>query len=40
MQQAEAVLALMQEFRNAAPALSLGMFTGYTEYELVFPESM
>ncbi|MBL0158851.1 MAG: radical SAM protein [Bryobacterales bacterium] len=38
MQQAGALLALMQEFRNAAPAVSLGMFTGYTECELASGE--
>ena len=38
MQQAEALLALMQEFRNSAPAVSLGMFTGYTECELASGE--
>ncbi len=38
MQQAEALLALMQEIRNAAPVVSLGMFTGYTECELASGE--
>ena len=35
MQQAEALLELMREIRKTAPAASLGMFTGYTESELV-----
>ena len=34
MQQAEALLELMREIRGVAPAVSLGMFTGYTEKEL------
>jgi anaerobic ribonucleoside-triphosphate reductase activating protein len=34
MQQAEALLELMREIRRTAPAVSLGMFTGYTESEL------
>ena len=34
MQQAEALLELMREIRRAAPTVSLGMFTGYTESEL------
>ena len=34
MQQAEALLELMREIRRTAPAVSLGMFTGYTEGEL------
>ena len=34
MQQAEALLELMREIRKAAPAVSFGMFTGYTESEL------
>ena len=34
MQQAEALLELMRKFRRTAPAVSLGMFTGYTESEL------
>ena len=34
MQQAEALLELMREIRRTAPAVSLGMFTGYTENEL------
>jgi len=35
MQQAEALLELMREIRRkAAPAVSFGMFTGYTESEL------
>ena len=34
MQQAEALLELMRTFRRTAPAVSLGMFTGYTEGEL------
>ena len=34
MQQAEALLELMREFRRTAPTASLGMFTGYTEGEL------
>jgi hypothetical protein len=34
MQQAEALLELIGEFRRTAPAASLGMFTGYTESEL------
>ena len=34
MQQAEALLELMRTFRRTAPAVSLGMFTGYTESEL------
>jgi len=34
MQQAEALLELMKEFRRIAPGVSLGMFTGYTESEL------
>jgi len=34
MQQAEALLVLMREIRGVAPAVSLGMFTGYTEKEL------
>ena len=34
MQQAEALLELMRAFRRTAPAVSLGMFTGYTESEL------
>lgn len=34
MQQAEALLELMREIRQAAPAVSFGMFTGYTENEL------
>jgi hypothetical protein len=34
MQQAEALLELMRQFRTTAPAVSLGMFTGYTESEL------
>src|SRR5437773_8773028 len=35
MQQAEALLELMREIRRTAPAMSLGMFTGYTESELI-----
>src|SRR5260370_12515737 len=35
MQQAEALLELMREIRRTAPAVSLGMFTGYTESELI-----
>ena len=35
MQQAEGLLELMREIRKTAPAASLGMFTGYTESELV-----
>jgi anaerobic ribonucleoside-triphosphate reductase activating protein len=34
MQQAEALLEVMREIRRVAPAVSLGMFTGYTESEL------
>jgi anaerobic ribonucleoside-triphosphate reductase activating protein len=34
MQQVEALLELMREIRRAAPEVSLGMFTGYTENEL------
>jgi anaerobic ribonucleoside-triphosphate reductase activating protein len=34
MQQAEALVELMRESRRTAPAVSLGMFTGYTESEL------
>src|SRR5712692_10746601 len=34
MQQAQALLELMREIRQAAPAVSFGMFTGYTENEL------
>src|SRR5712692_4377208 len=34
MQQAQALLELMKEIRQAAPAASFGMFTGYTENEL------
>ena len=34
MQQAHALLELMREIRQAAPAVSFGMFTGYTENEL------
>ncbi len=34
MQQAQALLELMREIRRAAPAVSFGMFTGYTENEL------
>lgn len=34
MQQAEALLEVMREIRRVAPAVSLGMFTGYTEGEL------
>ena len=34
MQQAEALLELMRKLRRTAPAVSLGMFTGYTESEL------
>ena len=34
MQQAEALVELMREIRKAAPAVSFGMFTGYTESEL------
>ncbi len=34
MQQAQALLELMREIRDAAPAVSFGMFTGYTENEL------
>lgn len=34
MQQAEALLEVMREIRSVAPAVSLGMFTGYTESEL------
>ena len=34
MQQAEALLELMREIRKAAPGVSFGMFTGYTESEL------
>ena len=35
MQQAQVLLELMRRFRRTAPAVSLGMFTGYTESELV-----
>ena len=35
MQQAEALLELMREIRKLAPAVSLGMFTGYSESELM-----
>ncbi|HEX5482031.1 MAG TPA: 4Fe-4S single cluster domain-containing protein [Terriglobia bacterium] len=34
MQQADSLLALMQGLRLRAPALSFGMFSGYTEREL------
>lgn len=34
MQQAEALLEVMREIRRVAPAVSFGMFTGYTENEL------
>jgi anaerobic ribonucleoside-triphosphate reductase activating protein len=34
MQQGEALLEVMREIRRVAPAVSLGMFTGYTESEL------
>lgn len=34
MQQAEALLEVMREIRRVAPAMSFGMFTGYTETEL------
>jgi len=34
MQQAEALLNLMDEIHRARPSLSFGMFTGYTEAEL------
>ena len=34
MQQAEALLELMDEIHQAAPSVSFGMFTGYTEAEL------
>jgi anaerobic ribonucleoside-triphosphate reductase activating protein len=34
IQQAEALLELMKEIRKVAPAVSFGMFTGYTEHEL------
>jgi anaerobic ribonucleoside-triphosphate reductase activating protein len=34
MQQAEALLEVMREILRVAPAVSLGMFTGYTESEL------
>ena len=34
MQQVQAVLELMSGIRAAAPSLSIGMFTGYTEAEL------
>ncbi len=34
MQQVEALLDLMREIRKVAPAVSFGMFTGYTESEL------
>lgn len=34
MQQAESLLALMQNLRSQAAGLSLGMFSGYTECEL------
>ena len=35
MQQAEALLELMRKFRTAAPAVSLGMFTGYAENAVI-----
>ena len=35
MQQAQALLELMREIRKAAPAVSLGMFSGYSESELM-----
>jgi anaerobic ribonucleoside-triphosphate reductase activating protein len=35
MQQAEALLRLIKQLQRAAPALSFGMFSGYTERELV-----
>jgi anaerobic ribonucleoside-triphosphate reductase activating protein len=34
MQQAECLLELMKRLRAAAPSLSFGMFSGYTEHEL------
>jgi anaerobic ribonucleoside-triphosphate reductase activating protein len=34
MQQAEALLNLMDSLRQAAPSVSFGVFTGYTEAEL------
>jgi len=34
MQQAECLLELMNRLRAAAPSLSFGMFSGYTEHEL------
>jgi anaerobic ribonucleoside-triphosphate reductase activating protein len=34
MQQAECLLELMSRLRAAAPSLSFGMFSGYTEHEL------
>jgi hypothetical protein len=35
MQQAEDLAELLQELRTALPTLSFGMFTGYSEKELV-----
>src|ERR1035438_7449029 len=40
MQQAEALLELMGKFRRTAPAVSLGMFTGYTESELAVCDTL
>lgn len=34
MQQADSLLALMQDLRARAPSLSFGIFSGYTEREL------
>lgn len=34
MQQAEALLTLMDEIHRSAPSMSFGLFTGYTEAEL------
>jgi anaerobic ribonucleoside-triphosphate reductase activating protein len=34
MQQADALLALMESLRDRLPALSLGMYSGYSEPEL------
>jgi anaerobic ribonucleoside-triphosphate reductase activating protein len=40
MQQAEALLELIREIRKTAPAVSFGMFTGYSENELTAGQYM
>ena len=40
MQQAEALLNLMDQIHQAAPSVSFGMFTGYTEAELAAGQYM